>query len=352
VRICPVILPRRVPVLMVAGMRILVLQLKRIGDTILTAPALEMTRALWPEATIEAVLHGPSLGLAPMLPGLDRVHHWRDGALNLETIAEVARGDWDLAMDFTGTDRSFFLLALSRARARFAWEKQASTGRFRRWATTHPVAASVRDLCTVDYHLAMVRAAARDLAGREAPPMPPPPHLLVPPPAGATLVLPEKYVVIHPGTARDEKYWPAESWITVARHLAKERGFPVVMTGAGDQREAAHLESLRAACLPGLIDLAGKLGLTESAAIISRASLVITVDSAAMHLAGQFARPQIALFGPTNPYHWAPRHPRAIVLASPGGRVDPAGIDPKSYLGGSMREIAPEAVLQAIDELS
>ncbi len=336
---------------MVWEMRILVLQLKRIGDTILTAPALEMVRLLWPESTIEVVLHGPSVGLAPMLPGLDHVHHWRDGALNLETLGAVARGGWDMALDFTGTDRSFFLLALSRAPARFAWEKQASSGLFRRLATTHSVAASARDLCTVHYHLAMVEAAALALAGRKAPPLPSPPHLLSPPIPEAVSSLPEKYVVIHPGTARDEKYWGTESWLTVVRHLINCHQMPVVLTGAGDDRESAHLAPLRAAAHPGLVDLAGKLDLAGSASVISRASLVLTVDSAAMHLAGQFARPQIALFGPTNPYHWAPRHPKAVVLAAPVGRVNPEEIDPKSFRGGQMDEIPPSLVMEAAAEL-
>lgn len=332
-------------------MRILILQLKRIGDGILTAPALEMVRALWPEAVVEVVLHGPTAGLAPLLPGVDKLHCWREQGGNLGTLAAIGGGGWDLALDFTGTDRSFFLLGLSRARARFAWEKQSSARWIRRLATTHPVAASARDLSTVDYHLSMVREAARTLAGRELPPMPEPPHLLpplLPPLAGE---LPDRYAVIHPGTARDEKYWAAESWLAVARHLDAAHGMPLVLTGSADARELAHLAPLRSAAHPAWIDLAGSLDLAGSAAVISRAALVLTVDSAAMHLAGQFGRPQVALFGPTNPFHWAPRHAKAITLADPGGRVEPGTLDTRKFEEGSMANITVDSVIQAVDSL-
>jgi hypothetical protein len=49
-------------------------------------------------------------------------------------------------------------------------------------------------------------------------------------------------------------------------------------------------------------DLSGTLTLLQLAAVIARARLVLSVDSAAMHLAAMARRPQVALFGPTNPF--------------------------------------------------
>ena len=56
--------------------RILVLQMKRIGDAVLTAPALALLRQAAPEARVTLVLSGVSGELGPLLPA-DEVLVWR-----------------------------------------------------------------------------------------------------------------------------------------------------------------------------------------------------------------------------------------------------------------------------------
>ncbi|WP_337872015.1 glycosyltransferase family 9 protein [Ignavibacterium sp.] len=46
--------------------------------------------------------------------------------------------------------------------------------------------------------------------------------------------------------------------------------------------------------------------ITQVAALISLADLFITNDTGTMHIAGSTKTPQISIFGPTNPYNWAP----------------------------------------------
>jgi ADP-heptose:LPS heptosyltransferase len=52
-----------------------------------------------------------------------------------------------------------------------------------------------------------------------------------------------------------------------------------------------------------VVDLSGQLDLLTLSALIERARLLVTIDSAPMHLAAALGTPQIALFGPTNPFH-------------------------------------------------
>lgn len=330
-------------------MRILVLQLKRIGDAILTAPALGAMRALAPEARITLVLNGPSGGLAGLMPGVDQVLVWRPGETNPGLLRAIAMGGWDAVLDFTGTDRSFLLAALSRAPQRYSYAKAARSGWWKSRVVNFPMEASATDLSTVDYHLELVRGWARENE-LPAPEAGEPPHLIVPE-ASPEMVLPEGgYAVVHPGTARDEKYWPADRWVAVARYVNAAHGLSLVLTGSDDGREKNHLAPIRAADLP-LRDEAGKQDLVGSARIIAGASLVLTVDSAAMHLAGQFGRPQIALFGPTNPFHWAPRHARAVVLGPGGRHLRAEDLAPRGYGEGEMESITAARVMAAVDGL-
>jgi heptosyltransferase-2 len=54
--------------------------------------------------------------------------------------------------------------------------------------------------------------------------------------------------------------------------------------------------------------------ITEVAALITLSDLFITNDSSLMHIAGTTTTPQISLFGPTNPFNWAPCGKNKIFL--------------------------------------
>jgi ADP-heptose:LPS heptosyltransferase len=323
-------------------MKVLALQLKRIGDAILTAPALALLRAALPEARLELVLHGAAGGLAPLFGDLAATRVWRCARPNLTLLAALAGRSFDASLDFTGNDRSFVLAALARGRRRFSYARHV-TGGWRRRIANRPVEASVRGLPTVDFHLALVRALLDDLRV-PCPALPAPPYLTVPR-AARPQDLPPRYAVIHPGTARDEKYWTTAGWLATIGFLEWTCQLQVVLTGSAEPREEAHLAPLRAAAGGRLIDLAGRLSLAQSAAVLAGAAVVVSVDSAAMHLAAQFGVPQVALFGPTNPFHWAPRHAAARILAA--GAVAPAELAP-DFRAAPMEQIAADQVAAAI----
>jgi ADP-heptose:LPS heptosyltransferase len=44
----------------------------------------------------------------------------------------------------------------------------------------------------------------------------------------------------------------------------------------------------------------------QVAALISKSDLFISNDTGIMHVAGATNTPQISIFGPTNPFNWAP----------------------------------------------
>ena len=282
--------------------RILVLQLKRIGDLILTLPALSALRESRPDARITVVLADACGQLAPILPGVDRVLVYKRGSSNAALWSHLLFSKYDTALDFTGTDRSIMMVLLSKSKKRITYEKLTSKKAWRRRVFNVLSDASVRDLHTVDYHLALLKEI-----GIHAPPLNPridiPAHI----DARMDLTLEANgitgdFALIHPGTARAEKYWPAERWISVVEHLIF-RGMAVVMTGSNDHEEQEELEKIRAGAPGQLVDLSGKFNLVELSAVIRRAQIALGVDSAAMHLANAFRVPQIALFGPTNPYH-------------------------------------------------
>ena len=137
--------------------RILVLQLKRIGDLVLTAPALAGLRAALPESEIVLLTDANVADLARCIPAVSRVIAYRKGRVNLDAWSSALAGPWDACLDFTGNDRSALLAGLSHAKRRLAYAK-FSLKPPRRLAFTEFCGAPVRDLHTLDFHAALVEA--------------------------------------------------------------------------------------------------------------------------------------------------------------------------------------------------
>lgn len=111
-------------------------------------------------------------------------------------------------------------------------------------------------------------------------------------------------VVVHVGAAYGSRAWPVASFAAVARSLAAQ-GDQVLVTGGGGDRERAAAVA-DAAGLGEDAVLAGRLGLGAFAALVAEASLVVTADTGAGHLASAYARPSVVIFGPAPPEQWGP----------------------------------------------
>jgi heptosyltransferase-2 len=106
------------------------------------------------------------------------------------------------------------------------------------------------------------------------------------------------------------KRWPLENFVAVGNALAG-LGHPLVILGAtGDVSLAAKL----AEQLPGARNRAGETTLAEFMAELAGASLVVSNDSGAMHLASALGVPTVAIFGSTEPAMTGPLGARTAVL--------------------------------------
>lgn len=333
-------------------MEILALQLKRIGDLILTTPALDWLRERYPEARLTVVIDETSAGLSPGLRQADRVWIYRRRRPNVGLWLRLMAGRWNLAFDFTGNDRSSIMTVLSKACRRRAFERVRKT-RHRAWCYNEFVDSSVRERHTVDHHLDLVADRVLEDGVDETPPGP---RLELPASALkqadqvlTQLELAPPFAVVHPGTARPEKYWSAEGWARVIEYLRETKGMEVLLTGGPDTLEREHADQIQNKMTTPCLELMGKMDLLTLTELIRRAGLFLGVDSAPMHLAACVRAPTVVLFGPTNPFHWRPRHPETRVLvpetSEPLERFEPHR--PR----GEMSGILPESVISAVESL-
>jgi ADP-heptose:LPS heptosyltransferase len=127
--------------------------------------------------------------------------------------------------------------------------------------------------------------------------------------------LPSNYIVFHPGSSSSAKEWPLASWRMLAQKMSL-LGRLIVITGKG-MREAQNgaLIAKNLSCCMNFVDASSW---EEFAYIIQHASLVISSDSVAVHLAASQKIPTIVLFAGINHLPmWRPPYPECQVLQYP-----------------------------------
>jgi ADP-heptose:LPS heptosyltransferase len=353
--------------------KILLLQLKRIGDLILTLPAIDALRDKFPDAGLTLVVAGQCAELLPAIPSVDRALVTRRNLRDIGVFFAVARQKFDYCIDFTQNDRSAILTFLSRAEKRIGAARVKLHSKDRARVYNQFAQLRLKELHTIDYNLALLEPLRIADGSRAV-------RLQLPQAAhtkAKELLRSEKiendFVVFHPGSARAEKFWEPQRWAEVIDHARTQWRVDAVITGSNWRFEQEHVRQIkshlrssvdslspesspvraarpsRSTPVGSIVDLSGKTDLLTLAALISEARLLVTVDSAAMHLAATQQAPQVILFGPTNPFHWRPRESPAVILQGES-QVAVTDFVPKQARS-PMKQISTEAVINAMDSL-
>ncbi len=275
------------------------------GDVILTAGIVRSIRAGWPDLPIAIVVRPDTVPIARMMdPDITVIAHDKRGedrgsAGTLRLAGRLIDGPWDTALLPHRSLRS----ALVARRARllpsvgFGLGPQATV-----YTRRVPYRRGVHEV-TRNYDLLVELAR---LKGWKVPPF------RLPRLARTAMGIqearhvhgelgspgdPPAYAVLAPGSAWETKRWPERYWRILAKELVRGN-LPVVWIG-GEQDELRCTRMARAAGA-GVV-AAGKLSWQGTAALLSRASFLVSNDSAPVHLAGAVGCPTVALFGPTVP---------------------------------------------------
>lgn len=159
----------------------------------------------------------------------------------------------------------------------------------------------------------------------------------------------DDFAVIAPGSIWPTKRYP---YFTGVIHLLKEKlNLPVVLIGGAKDARAA--EEIGAGSIHKVHNLAGATSLAESAAIMSKAKIVITNDSAPAHIAAAVGAPVVAIFGSTVPrFGFAPYSGNSAVVeigdlyCRPCGRHGAKKCPEKHFR--CMLDLQPAKVIEAV----
>jgi heptosyltransferase-1 len=285
------------------SLRVLIIRLSAIGDVVFASPLVDAIRRHHPDAEICWLAESM---VAPLLihhPGLKAVliwqrREWREWLVRgrwLRLIREVRAfrqalrsQHFDVVLDAQGLLKSAFLAWMTGAPVRVGFRSKEPTS----WFLTERIEKDLTPTISSEYRglaaymgydpadfsmQVSLSPAERDYAERFHGDRP--------------------YAVLCPFTTRAQKHWPEAHWRDLAGRMV-EQGWRVVVLGApSDEATAERIFSGHNIEL-----MVGRSALLESAALVSRASLVIGVDTGLTHMGWAFSVPTVALFGSTRPY--------------------------------------------------
>lgn len=123
---------------------------------------------------------------------------------------------------------------------------------------------------------------------------------------------PEGYVLLNPTAGWRKKMWTVEGWTHVLQVVGPA---PVVLTSATADWQVAHVREIAQASGGTVLSTS----LQQFLWICANASLVLTVDGSASHLAAAFGVPCFTLFGPTSRSNWHRPNPRHVAFQPASG---------------------------------
>jgi len=329
--------------------KILVFKISSFGDIVLSIPSLRAIRGKYGNAVIKVLVDVKFRKILERCPYIDEVitcdFGGRDSRYGfLKLAARLRAEDFDISIDLQNNRRSHLLAFLSMIPERFGFENGKFSGLLNR-KTGLPRKA----LGPVEHQgcvLGLLGVTGMD------------PRLELWSEEGSEAWLKnlleanwikEKHKVVGICISASKK-WPSKNWgvsrfVALSDMLAKEKGIRVILIGTDADDRCAREFMERSASKP--VDLTGKTDIPQFISLIKRCNVVVTGDSAPMHVAAAVGTPFVVIFGPTDPArHLPPAEIYKMINKKVGCSPCYKGI---CYRGHKcMKNIRPQEVFRSI----
>ena len=268
--------------------KILVVTLSNLGDVVLTLPVFQSLRQAYPKAQLDVIV-GPNGRV--VLENDERIHRLTvyDKNISLsekwELLRQVRRERYDVIVDLRHSLIGLFGGAKIHNRY-FDFPSSKMHRQARHLRSLIGIAPLWNEESSLKH---------KPVTEKDAPVL-----------AGAV-------VVAAVGSKSDIKKWPAAHYVQLLDRLAFEQSCRIVLIG--DKEDRADAEKVKRLMVSPVEDRTGETDWEALLSVIRRASLVVTNDSAALHIADSLKIPTLAIFGPTDPLKYGPRSSRSAAVS-------------------------------------
>lgn len=329
----------------------IVVDLGFLGDTVHLVPALRALQAAYPRTAwhmLTTPVGREVLGLlenGPRIWAVDLAPETRSLRAQLAVLRAIRRERVELAVNFSGADRTIFMTALTGARWRVGYAA-ARRHFWNRWLIPNWVAPGRRDVPVFEQRRAM-------LATCGIPPGPVTFGLRAPADARAWAEAAIPHGAIHLSICASThlREWPVEQWRGLIAELARRwPGRALVATASRKPRELERLRQVAAGLPPERLLTCEGLPLPRLAALLERCALHVGPDSGVLHLAAALDRPTVGLFREyPGADEWRPRGPQhhQVTVPCPCVGQRPASCESQP-VAACLAALTPATVLASI----
>ncbi|HWO89391.1 MAG TPA: glycosyltransferase family 9 protein [Gemmatimonadales bacterium] len=326
--------------------RIAIVMMSAIGDTVHVLPVISALKRHAPRTHITWILQpGPASlvrghGAVDEIVLFEKAKGWRAYA----AIRDQLRAPFDLVLALQVYAKAGLVTALLRSPVKLGFDR--ARARDLNWlVTTHRIPPHAPQHVQ-DQYFEFLRHLGVDPEPVVWNLGPWPDELEAQRAFVASLDRPAVSLVI--GSADRRREWPAERWALLADALWEQFDLQPVLVGSRSARELEIEAAIRAAARSPVRSTLGA-SLRELVGIIHASALVISLDTAPLHMAVALDRPVIALHGTTNPKRTGPyRKFRDLIVDRYGdpGEDYPAKLE---YRPGRMERITVEDVIGKVE---
>lgn len=355
---------------------ILIVNIRLIGDVILTTPLIGLLREAFPDSAIDLLVNRGSGEFLEKDPRVRTVLYHDGGEIGPKQgksryLRQIFRR-YELAINMNASDRGCFaaLLAGARWRSGLYYGNRFWSDIWKRLFFSHPVKypfpIHYARLCQV-----IAEKLGMPVRGLKARVFWDDEDRRIVAKLLEDKGVPGPYFVMHPFARWRYKYWQLEKFAIVSDAVAERFTMQPIWTSSPEPSEKTALAQAASLCRIQPVLIPGELNLTQMVYLLSQASLYVGLDTAISHLAATTGIPLIALYGPTIADWWSPwnndgpitqqcplprgkqRTGNIIVIQSerpcvPCGR---SGCDDRGEESPCLLEIDSADVLVAVEEL-
>ncbi len=282
-------------------MRILIINLKYLGDLLFTTPAIRVLHNAYPGAVIDMMVNDSSYQIVQHHPLLNEVYpiaapkRMEPLAVFWRNIRLIRSRKYDLAICFNhSNERTTILTALSGAKKRGGFVKPALRFLYPDTAVTSLPGVHAADQCLQILHKMGVPEAPHNNL-----------EIWTSPAAQATadqlwrdagLEGKTRVIGLNTGASFPTKQWTIAGFAQLNDKLTADGYTPVFFGGLMD---VEFVDAVCALTMHHPITFTGKVDILVLTALIKKCSSFITSDTGPMHIAAAHKIPIVALFGPT-----------------------------------------------------
>ena len=303
-------------------MRILIVNITRIGDQLQTSPTIVGLKDRYQEAEITVLGDVHHMEVCYGIPGVDRVYELDvnrigqalfaggtgivDAYRYVERVVRELRGfEFDLAFNFSSSRMSSAFMRLLRISDCRGWMMDSEGNRLivNPWSRLR--VASILSRRYAPYNLVDSYCRVAGVRPRE--------HRLwyTPTDEGeacaaallskAGVGVGDRVIALQPGASGAIRQWPASHFGATGQLLRERLGARILLLGSAAEKPVC--EHIAAQIGDGAVVTAGRTNLPTLAALLARSTLLVTGDTGPMHVAAAMGTPIVAFyFGPA--YVW------------------------------------------------